>query len=329
MGRVCLYFRKEPEPDRWLPGDRYIRPLIRRLLRGPQLPGGVERVFLNLCKGLDRIGVAYEVNPPFSTLQPGDRVGVLGRGRYALEGYDKPNPILAGIALMTHPSEWPTLFDDYPVARYLQHSSWAAAVYVPWYGDKVGQWAVGIDTQEWAPSTAAKTTDFLIYDKFHWDQDARRADMLEPIKAELTRRGLTYEVITYGSYKPDDFKAALSRSRAMLFLCEHESQGIAYQECLSSGVPVLAWDNGWCLDPNRFDWGQPDIPTSSVPFFSKDCGETFESMDKFSEVLDRFLERWQDYRPRDYILSSLTLEASARHFLAHLEDVQGSACAQV
>jgi hypothetical protein len=104
MSRICLYYRTPPETDRWVPGDHWVRPLARRIIRGKPRPSGIEKVFHNLCLGLDRLGVEYFVNLPFKELKSDDRVGVLGRGRYSLQGYDRPNPIVAGIALMTHPS---------------------------------------------------------------------------------------------------------------------------------------------------------------------------------------------------------------------------------
>ena len=83
--RVCLYDRKLPEADRWFPGDRFVRPLARRLMRGRPVLSGLDKVFLNLCLGLDRLGVSYLVNIPFRELRSGDRIGVLGRGRYSLK----------------------------------------------------------------------------------------------------------------------------------------------------------------------------------------------------------------------------------------------------
>jgi hypothetical protein len=49
-------------PDRWLKFDRYPRAVVRRLVRGPRRIMGLERVFLNLVGGLDRIGIPYRVN---------------------------------------------------------------------------------------------------------------------------------------------------------------------------------------------------------------------------------------------------------------------------
>ena len=101
---------------------------FRRLARGPDPIGGIESVYLNLKKGLDRLGVAYVTNIPYSEIRQGDLVGVIGVGPNCLEGYRKTNPILAGVAVAEHPMQWPTLFEDYPVARYIVHCDWVKAM---------------------------------------------------------------------------------------------------------------------------------------------------------------------------------------------------------
>src|SRR5216683_2141799 len=107
----------------------------------------------------------------------------------------------------------------------------------------------------------------------------------------------------------------------MIFLCEHETQGLAYQEALSSGVPVLAWDRGgdW-RDPSYF----PRVrfgPVSSVPYWDERCGERFESEVDFRDRLDLFFEklRSSQYRPRDFILENLTLDLAARNYCRLVE----------
>src|SRR4051794_11018115 len=129
MTRTCLYFQLEPEEDRWVTGDRFIRPILRRIVRGKPLLSGVDKIFVNLRLGLDRLGVEYCVNLPFSKLRSDDQIGVMGRGPWALAGYDLPNPIVGGPYLMTHPSEWSTLCREYPVAKYLQHCEWSNDIY--------------------------------------------------------------------------------------------------------------------------------------------------------------------------------------------------------
>ena len=327
MSRICLYYIHEPESDRWILGDRYIRPFVRRLVRGKPRVGGVERVFVNLCLGLDKLGIKYEVNLPFNQLKNSDKVGILGRGLNCLNGYDRPNPIVAGIGLMTHPSQWATLCEDYPVVKYLQHSEWANNVYKPYFGDdRCELWPVGIDTDKWKPSEKEKTIDFLIYNKIRWDYDVTAQKILQPIYKLLESKGLTFQELRYGFYQPEAYQASLTQCRAMIFLCEHESQGIAYQECLASGVPIIAWDQGQCLDPNRFQWGQPYIEATSVPYWDERCGVKFKNIDEFPDKLDEFLEKLygQYFFPREYILENLTLEKCARKYLDILEKSYGN-----
>ncbi len=318
MSRLCLYYRPEPELDRWLPGDRFVRSVVRQLLRGQSRPGGLDKVFINLRLGLDQLGLPYTVNLPFRQLRPDDRVAVLGRGHHCLDGYTKPNPIVAGIGLMTHPSEWPTLCTDYPVVRYLQHSEWCDAVYRPYFGERCAIWPVGIDTERWQPTAAtAKTTDFLLYDKIHWSRETRDTELVAPLRTALAQQSCTFETLRYGAYEPGAFRTALSRCRAMIFLSAHESQGIAAQEAMASGVPLLAWNPGFVEDPERFKWKQPVIHATSVPFFDARCGLKFRDAADFESQLPAFLSAQREGRfaPRDYILENLTLRRSAQHFV--------------
>ncbi|MBF0137272.1 MAG: hypothetical protein H7833_12975 [Magnetococcus sp. DMHC-1] len=324
MSRICLYYIQPPEQDRWIRGDRHVRPWIRRLLRGPERHFGVGRVFLNLCLGLDRIEAPYHVNLPFRELKEGDRIGILGLGQNCLDGYERPFPIVAGIGLMSHPSQWPTLCEDYPVVRYLQHSAWSNDMYKPYFGERCALWPAGVDTSYWQPtgSRVQKDCDFLLYNKIHWRIEEQNVELLDPIRRTLEKRGFRFMEIRYGHYNHEQYRQALARCRAMIFITEHESQGIAYQEALASGVPVLAWDAGQYLDPNRFAWGTADVPVSSVPFFDARCGLKFPDFSTFPDLLDLFVSHLQGGRfaPRDYILENLTLEQSARNFIRHLDE---------
>ncbi len=326
MTRTCLYFRRQPERDRWLPGDRFIRPLVRRAVRGRPRPGGIDKVFINLRLGLDRLGIAHEVNLPFEQLRTGDRIGVLGCGRYSLHGYNRQFPVVAGIGLMTYPGEWPNLCEEYPVVRYLQHSAWVNDVYKPFFKDKCRIWPVGIDTHSWRPGPPTdKRCDFLLYDKILWRPAEPVPPLLRTVREELARRKLTFMEIRYGQYSEQQYREALARCRAMIFLCEHESQGLAYQECLACDVPILAWDQGRLLDPARHSWGVPDVGATSVPYFDARCGEKFTGIEQLATQLELFRERFSrgEFRPREYILETLTLERCARNFLTILEEAQG------
>lgn len=321
---LCIYFRPIPDKDRFISGDRFIRPWIRKIIRKKQT-SGVEKVFVNLCKGFDNLGIKYIVNKPFYKIQPGDKIIVLGTGKHALDGYTKSNKIVAGIGLMTHPSEWPDLIANYPVAKYLQHSDWANNVYKPYYGNSIcDTWFAGIETDKWKPSgEIPKTIDVLIYNKLRWKKEYYNQTLTDPIKHKLSENKLTFTELTYGSYNEDDYQKLLQQSKTMIFLCEHESQGIACCEALSMNVPVFAWVNGFCLDPNRFNWNDTVIPATSIPFFDERCGDKFQSITEFEANFELFFTKAESlcFKPRDYILENLTLEKSSLRMLEIVDSV--------
>jgi glycosyltransferase involved in cell wall biosynthesis len=316
-------FYREPDGDRWFPYDRIPRRFIRRVRYGPRRPGGQERVFLNLCLGLDRLGIPYNANNlRYARGHPEELCCILGK-RQVLDTFGLPNPLMVGPCCYDHAIDAPDLASRAAVRRILVPGEWMRRMCEALWGDRVFAWPVGIDTDLWAPEQSVpKTIDFILYNKIRWDHAYRESNLLEPLRTELRRRNLTFSEVKYGSYKPDQYRALLSTARAMIFVCEHETQGIAYQEALASGVPILAWDHGgeW-LDPSyhpdRVRYG----PISSVPYWDSTCGEKFADVGMFSSALERFQQGLAagTYSPRDFILTHLELKAAARAFVAHAE----------
>jgi glycosyltransferase involved in cell wall biosynthesis len=324
MNRINIYFCPPPLGYKWIPGDRYIFSLLKKLFNKKKV-SGLEKVCINLCKGLDILKIDYTVNRPFKRIKPTEPVVVLGVGKYALQGYAQPNPVIAGIGLMTHPSEWPNLFEQYPVAKYLQHSAWTNNIYARYFGpEKCDQWPSGIDTDHWvADDKKSKTTDFLIYNKIMWDKPDTDINLRLPILQKLEQLGLSYKEITYGQYKEPEYIELLNQCKAMIFLCEHESQGFACCEAMSMNVPVLAWDQGFWLDPNRFKWNDPVVPATSIPFFDARCGMSFKNISVYNDTLPAFWDKVKagSFNPREYILENLTLKKSAERMLTIINNV--------
>jgi hypothetical protein len=316
--RMTLNLFFEERDDRWFPGDRHIRPLLRRLLLGRSWISGQRRVFLNLCAGLDRIGVRYRVNDyGHIRKHPEELACIIGRP-FVLDWFAWKNPLLLGVAMYDHPIDAPDSLKDLDVKAILVPCAWYADMFRP-YWPRVDVWPVGIETDSWPPAPAEqKSVDVLLYDKVRWDHARYETELIEPIRRHLAASGRTVEVIRYGHYKEDDYKAALARSRSMIFLCEHESQGIACQQALSSGVPVFAWDRGgpW-QDPQYFpNKVVYEGGVSSVPYFDARCGMTFTDADGFTAAWNGF---WSHvgaggFAPRDYVMDNLTLEKGALHY---------------
>ncbi len=316
-GMVLNLFFEERD-DRWFRGDRHIRPWLRRLLLGKPWTSGQERVFLNLCAGLDRLGIRYRVNDyRHIRKHPEELACIIGRP-FVLDRIEWKNPILLGVAMYNHPVDAPDLLKRVPVKHVLVPCQWYADMCRAGW-PSVEAWPVGIDTDEWAPSPAeTKSVDVLIYDKVRWEHERYEAELIAPIRDKLKASGCSFEEIRYGNYKEADYKAALKRCRAMIFLCEHESQGIAAQQALASGVPVFAWDRGgpW-QDPKYFPHQvRYEGGVSSVPYWDDRCGMKFVDAAGFKSGWDGFWTRVRagSFTPRDYVLDELTLEKRALQY---------------
>jgi glycosyltransferase involved in cell wall biosynthesis len=318
---VLNLFYAEPDGDRWLPLDRFPRRLLRRIIRGKRRPGGQERVFLNLMAGLDRLQVPYRVNDyRYARRHPDELCCILGK-RHVLEQEPWRNPLMVGPCVHDHPIDDPALFDRFQVRRILVPGPWMRDMCRPAWGDAVHAWPVGIDTEHWRPEPAvAKTIDVILYNKIRWDHARRETELLTPIRTELARRSLKVLELRYGHYQPADYEAALHAAHCMVFVCEHETQGIAYQEALATGVPLVAWDHaGEWLDPSyhphRIRYG----PISSVPYWDDRCGTKFATAAEFPAALDALLARqkMKALAPRQYVLDHLALADCARTFVDH------------
>jgi len=310
-------FYSEPEPDRWFKYDRYPRRVVRQLVRGKQLPGGVAMVAINLMKGFDKLKVPYRFND-FRHIRKNqaELACIIGKPHLL---FDRKwnNPILFGAGVYSHPAECPDIFEKYPnMKAMLVPGEWMRAMFEPYYKDKVITWPVGIDTDKWSPVIkGAPAFDFLIYDKVRWEHDKFQQELIEPLCKILDNHSLSYHFIKYGTYKPDELVNKLSSSRAAIFLCEHETQGLAYQQMLATGTPVLAWDRGgFWQDPFYYPAVQYG-PVSSVPYWDPRCGIKFSDASQFELKLLEFMGNMSFYEPREYIMENLTLEKCAENYL--------------
>ncbi len=314
---VVLLFFKNYETDKFFKYDRYLKRLLRPVFNGlhhRQKTSGFVRSFELMCSALRGAGYDVRVNDYRAAAgNPDYPVGLVGYPAL-LEGWRLPNPVVLGPSLVDHPMQSPGLIaDNGTFKRYAVLAPWMLDMFRPVYGDVCFEWFAGIDAMAWPDRAGCpKTCDFLVYDKIRWDHDALEASLLDPILATLTARGLSHHVLRYGHYDHAVYKAQLKSARAMIFLCEHETQGLAYQEAMASGVPILAWDRGVWADPlwQRFMAAAP--PASSVPFFSPECGERFVGWEDFEAKLDQFLSRRERYDPRSYVLEHLSPAKSAR-----------------
>jgi hypothetical protein len=316
--RLNLFY-EEPDPDRWLPFDRHPRRIVRRLLRGPTQPGGMERAFLNLRAGLDRLGAQYRVNDYRYISQNSAELACVFGKPHVLAKVPDQTPLLFGTSIYSHPSDDPLLPLRRPIRQVLVPSAWVQRMFSTVWPGRVSVWACGVDTDRWAPGPARdKDIDVLIYDKIFWQRPHYERSVVVPVREELRRRGLRAETIRYGSYREQEFVDLGRRSRSMIFLSRHETQGIAAQQVMSMDVPLLAWDEGgYWQDPKYYPEHVKFEPVTSVPYWDDRCGRKFKGGPDFRDEFALFWTEVQRgaYAPRQMILEDFTLAKRAAAYL--------------
>ncbi len=290
-----------------------------RTLRKKQIYTGYYTAFLNLKHSLESVGVTVRVNDfSYARKNPDQPIGISGYPAV----FDKVvlrNPAVFGPGYVPPPAEIEDVMQRCNIRVVTLPSEWPCTIWRPVLDDAVQPMFVSIDTDTWPDlSHHDKTIDVIVYDKIRWAQDARRQDLLQPLLKHLTRKNLSYVVLRYGDHHLGQFRQALANARSMAFLCEHETQGLAYQEAMSSNVPIFAWDEGVLVDPHQKKLISPDVQVSSVPYFNDQCGMTFKR-DKVEDAFDTFWSKRQEFSPREYVLDNLNFSAGATRYLSLLE----------
>ena len=341
MNHVNIFYEAMPKQDQWLPMDRHLQKIYRLLRRG-RSPSGQARTFLNLCLGLRQLGVPHRINDYDYIKQHPDEVACIMGSYNVICKLPWKNPIIYGPGIIEYPVDDPDLMNRLPIRTVVVYSEWQRQLYLSAWGDRVTVWPVGVDTDEWSPDeNVEKDIDLLLYDKmdsyvlFYKDagpperrRNLYKRELFSPILELAERRGLKTHVIRYGFYLEEKYRSLLRRSKAMVFLSKSETQGIAYLQALSSGVPIMAWDvaEKWRERLTTERLGDKRVLVTSVPYWDQRCGVKFKDFDEFAGQFDEFWKALQQqvYAPRAYVLDNLRLKPQAEAYLRIWRAVQSA-----
>lgn len=296
--------------------------LAYRRLRKKQPYTGYYTAFLNVVSSLKAAGYQVHINRfDLARKSPNHPIGLCGY-RSIFKKVDLPNPALVFHGEFGAPGEVAETIESVNVNLYALGCDWTCDLYRAELGDRIRPMFVGIDMESWADlSKSPKKFDYVIYDKIRWNRDKEVPRVLEKIQDTLASKGKSHCYLRYGAHHLGQFKQALRDSTAMIFLCEHETQGLAYQEAMSSGLPILAWDEGVLIDPVQRKIERPaGSKISCVPFFDDRCGLTFKA-DNFDAQFAAFSAQLPHFKPREYVLENLSLACGAEEFLKLYNEV--------
>ena len=262
---------------------------------------GPGKVAINLIKGLKKLGLDVVEN------QEGDMTGCLAS--WSPRFKDLPSETLVGPNLVVIPPDDPTIWSHFK--NFVVPCQWVKDKYERFsltQKTKIHTWAVGIDTELFCPSDKKEIDCFLYFKNGSQENRQKVIDTLE-------KRRISFVEFKYGGYSETDFIKTVQKCRFCILITDTESQGIAYQEILSMGLP--------CYVINKPFWDyypQFSCPSTSVPYFDTRCGFVCTDLSYF----ENFLSVVNLFEPREYILDNLTLEKSASEYVKLLEISHGN-----
>jgi hypothetical protein len=160
------------------------------------------------------------------------------------------------------------------------------------------------------------TIDCLLYAK------QRDPNHIQHIQSILDKKKLSYITFTYGSYRDADYQAALMKSKFVIWCGRHESQGFAFQECLSRNIPILVCDAiSMFYEIGTYDSyrGKKELKSTCASWWSNECGELIEDRNNFEETLEKIQINLPYYTPRKFIERTLTDEICMKRILSALK----------
>jgi hypothetical protein len=264
---------------------------------------GPHKVVKNLLMSLDQEKIGYAINE-----EKYEHNFLLQYNDIAHEKHSK----IELDTCIIGPQVW--LFDTY--GQFLiEHQDYYKKMIAPsqWVKDKfinkfnlpenkISVWPVGIETFN---NKRNITYDCLIYFK------RREQKELDAVKQFLDSKNLTYKMVEYGGYGEDGFKNLVNQAKFCFLINGTESQGIAVQEIMSMGVPIIAWDIKEWLDQGE----AYRVPATSVPFWDERCGEKFYTIDNLEKTFDKFYAIINDYDPKAFVKDNLSFEKSVKILL--------------
>ena len=168
--------------------------------------------------------------------------------------------------------------------------------------EKLAVWPVGIEEFN---NIREPNYDCLIYFK------RRDQSELDAVKQFLDRKNLTYKMVQYGGYGEDGFKQLVNSAKFCFLINGTESQGIAVQEIMSMGVPIIAWDIKEWLDQGE----AYRVPATSIPYWDERCGEVFFNIDDLEVTFSKFYATLDQYDPKAFIKDNSSFECSVKTLL--------------
>ena len=264
---------------------------------------GPHKVVDNLIKSLEQEKIEYAINE--------EKYEHNFLVQYDATAHEKHSKIEQDTTIIG-PQVW--MFDGYGqflienqnyYKKIIAPSEWVKNKFITKFNlpeDKLAVWPVGIEEFN---NIREPNYDCLIYFK------RRDQSELDAVKKFLVSNDLSYRMVEYGTYGEDGFKQLVNSAKFCFLINGTESQGIAVQEIMSMGVPIIAWDIKEWLDQGE----AYRVPATSIPYWDERCGEVFFNIEDLEVTFSKFYATLDKYDPKAFIKDNLSFECSVKTLL--------------
>ena len=147
---------------------------------------------------------------------------------------------------------------------------------------------------------------------------SRHPKELQFIEEYFKKMNIEYVIFDYiKRYKEEDYISYLQDSKYGLILGRHESQGFAIEEALACNVPLLVWNTKYMSQEQGYNY--PNIPCTTIPYWSDKCGEIFYEKEEFECKYNEFINKLETYNPRKYVMEHLSLVKCSNNLINLLD----------
>jgi glycosyltransferase involved in cell wall biosynthesis len=276
---------------------------------------GPRKVFENTCKGLELIKQPYVINQNIADYQWNwvhDSLEAL------VEIAVKGKPAVLGPNIVVLPQDLPRLRPQLKNCIYLQPSAPIVGLweYLNFFESKLLPWPVGIDIDSFkVDKRNIKKNQVMVYYK------ERAPRLLFETLEIIWKQNLIPKVLFYGEYTEEQYLQTLCECEFGVWLGKPESQGIALQEALAAGLPLIVIDAKSLFDTYArkeylFPQELKSFVVTSAPYFDRRCGIIIDSTKDLKSAIEKLKNCFDSLDPNGFIRETLSLEISAKNLVS-------------
>lgn len=154
-------------------------------------------------------------------------------------------------------------------------------------------------------------TEVIVYHKLRSPED------LKYVTNFLESKNVNFHIIKYGSYKEHDYQQLLDKTKYVVWVGAHESQGFALESVLAKNIPILVWSTKLRSQeyncPQEYYTVKSEIRTA--PYWDENCGVVFFNKEDLPESYNTFISKLGHFNPRKYIESVVSIDVCSKNLI--------------